>query len=247
MNLHILITSGGTMAPIDSVRFIDNFSTGKRGSLSAELFLLNGYNVHFLYRAGSLLPFVGRHHDLTNIDIEGYLRDKELFDNYKNRGKLILISFVTVDDYLKLLRSITQELGDKYGKGLILYLAAAVSDFQPVTVPLGKIQSSKSSLSLELKGVSKNLLHVLFHEIASKAFSITFKLETDAHLLKSKALEALKNYNHDLVIGNLLETRDSNVVLYLKNGDEIVFNSPNLEKKLVEMIISLHNQHVHDK
>ena len=34
----VLITSGGTVVPLErqTVRFIDNFSTGSRGSLSAE-------------------------------------------------------------------------------------------------------------------------------------------------------------------------------------------------------------------
>lgn len=46
------------------VRFIDNFSTGSRGSKSAECFLSEGYAVIFLHRKGSLEPFQQVH---TNI------------------------------------------------------------------------------------------------------------------------------------------------------------------------------------
>jgi len=63
----VIITSGGTRVPLErnAVRFLDNFSTGSRGSLSAEHFLRNGYAVLFVHRAGSLLPFTGRHQDVV--------------------------------------------------------------------------------------------------------------------------------------------------------------------------------------
>lgn len=54
-----VITSGGTKVPLEqnTVRFIDNFSSGERGALSAEAFLSLGYRVLFLYRTGSVVPF----------------------------------------------------------------------------------------------------------------------------------------------------------------------------------------------
>lgn len=63
-----LVTSGGTTAPLEhtGVRFIDNFSTGKRGSAIAENLLSgNGddgtsYAVVFLVRKGGLTPFMRR-------------------------------------------------------------------------------------------------------------------------------------------------------------------------------------------
>lgn len=252
MDLHVLLSSGGTTSPIDPVRFIDNFSTGKRGSLSAEVFLLNDYHVYFLYRKGSLLPFIGKH-NLLDLNIEEYIKDKKLFDYYKERERLILIPFTTVNEYLNLLENLVQKLG-KYDKRALLYLAAAVSDFQlsmNAQAPLSsfsftdKIQS-KSMLTLELEQVPKNLYR-LFHEFAPNAFSITFKLETNPQLLKSKALESLNTYKHDLVIGNLLETRYKNVILYsIKDKEsELMIESPNLEQKLIEKVISLHNQYIH--
>lgn len=55
----VLITSGGTTVPLEkhTVRFIDNFSLGTRGSASAEYFLRNDYAVIFMHRTGSLVPF----------------------------------------------------------------------------------------------------------------------------------------------------------------------------------------------
>uniref|UniRef100_A0A0X3PYW5 Phosphopantothenate--cysteine ligase CAB2 n=1 Tax=Schistocephalus solidus TaxID=70667 RepID=A0A0X3PYW5_SCHSO len=57
-----LVTSGGTAAPLElnTVRFIDNFSTGQRGAVSAEYFLKAGYAVVFLHRRYSFVPFMHR-------------------------------------------------------------------------------------------------------------------------------------------------------------------------------------------
>mmetsp|Transcript_25405 Transcript_25405/g.66484 ORF Transcript_25405/g.66484 Transcript_25405/m.66484 type:complete len:339 (-) Transcript_25405:301-1317(-) len=58
----VLVTSGGTTIPLEKnmVRFVDNFSTGTRGSCSAEAFLDQGYAVIFLHRSNSLRPFTRR-------------------------------------------------------------------------------------------------------------------------------------------------------------------------------------------
>ena len=54
-----LVTSGGTAADLEvnSVRCLDNFSTGLRGAISVEAFLARGYSVIHLTRSGSASPF----------------------------------------------------------------------------------------------------------------------------------------------------------------------------------------------
>lgn len=58
----VLVTSGGTIVPLEQnmVRFLDNFSAGHRGSISAEKFLEAGYAVIFLHRKSGLLPYCRR-------------------------------------------------------------------------------------------------------------------------------------------------------------------------------------------
>lgn len=55
----VLVTSGGTATDLEvnSVRFLDNFSTGLRGAVSAEQFLRRGYAVIHLWREGSAAPY----------------------------------------------------------------------------------------------------------------------------------------------------------------------------------------------
>ena len=64
-----IITSGPTSIPIDPVRSIENFSTGIRGARMAENFLLQNWNVIFLYRKNTARPF--RH----RLDIEMSVED----------------------------------------------------------------------------------------------------------------------------------------------------------------------------
>lgn len=64
----MLITSGGTSVPLEknTVRSIENFSSGLRGAASAEYFLKAGFNVVFFFRNTSLRPFI-RALDLSKL------------------------------------------------------------------------------------------------------------------------------------------------------------------------------------
>ncbi|GMF11325.1 unnamed protein product [Phytophthora lilii] len=54
-----VVTSGGTTVPLErnTVRFLDNFSTGYRGAASVEYLLGLGYAVIYVHRPGSIAPF----------------------------------------------------------------------------------------------------------------------------------------------------------------------------------------------
>ncbi|PFH36278.1 DNA /pantothenate metabolism flavoprotein [Besnoitia besnoiti] len=55
-----IVTSGGTNVPIEknTIRFISNFSTGRRGAALCEQFLLSGFFVIFISSPSSAQPFV---------------------------------------------------------------------------------------------------------------------------------------------------------------------------------------------
>jgi phosphopantothenate-cysteine ligase len=111
----ILITSGGTSIKLEknTVRSIENFSSGKRGSLCCENFLKQDYFCVFLHREGSLMPFfnnveVQDFFDNTSIMngepvfnvtfLDKFIKHKNDYDCYKNR--IHYISFNDVEDYL---------------------------------------------------------------------------------------------------------------------------------------------------
>lgn len=71
----VLVTSGGTSVPLEknTVRSIENFSTGTRGAISVEHFLMNcdRVNVIYFHRNGCKRPFVSRINldSLINSDV----------------------------------------------------------------------------------------------------------------------------------------------------------------------------------
>lgn len=127
-------------------------SLGTRGATSAEYFLKAGYAVIFMHRQFSLQPFSRHYSHSTNpfldfLEIERPKDDSnspeicvaqemrpdllEVLTAYKSvhaAGTLHTLTFVTVDDYLWLLRAVSQELSVLRRKAMY-YLAAAVSDF----------------------------------------------------------------------------------------------------------------------
>ncbi len=144
----VLVTSGGTTVPLEkqTVRFIDNFSAGTRGATSAEKFLEAGYAVIFLHREFSLLPY-SRHFTHSKDCFLDFLREDEdgrvgvrpgddgkvrgvlrKYRKAKEKDMLLMLPFVTIGDYLHVLRAVSRLMGPLGPSGL-LYLAAAVSDF----------------------------------------------------------------------------------------------------------------------
>merc|ERR1711931_114136 len=233
--------SGGTTVPIESntVRFVDNFSQGTRGALSAEYFLMHGYAVIFLHRQRSYEPFC-RHFEGRNalnllqlqIDTSGAYRVtvdetrapgvQDIVRRYKevqNACLLLKIGFVTLSDYLFLLRASAEALSP-LGPNVMFYLAAAVSDFYIPESEMSehKIQSNEGALNLQMTPTPK-MLSPLVKEWAKNAFVVSFKLETDVSIISRKAREALQKYNHQVVIANILQTRRKTVVLVTPYGE----------------------------
>ncbi|KAI9348200.1 DNA/pantothenate metabolism flavoprotein [Obelidium mucronatum] len=270
----VLVTSGGTTVPLESqtVRFIDNFSAGTRGSISTEVFLERGYAVIFLHRQYSLLPYSRHYSHSKNCFLDFMVEDGkggvsvapqytttmlkvlEKYNTVKREGLLEMISFVDVNEYLFLLREITASLA-KLEQRAMFYLAAAVSDFY---IPLGKmvhhkIQSGDGQLHLELDQVPK-VLSPLVKEWAPKAFVVSFKLETDPSILIQKAKGSLTRYGHQAVIGNILSTRKHHVILITNEEEKDVRLTPaeiernvEIEESFIPELISRHEEWISNK
>ncbi|KAH6931382.1 hypothetical protein HPB50_024002 [Hyalomma asiaticum] len=147
----VLITSGGTTVPLEhnTVRFVDNFSAGTRGSASAEYFLDQGYAVLFLFRSTSLQPFVRRFKpgellsylqfasgddSCIQVRADAVSKVRPALEGYQRAmtqgvdRRLLQVCFTTLTDYLFLLKACAVALRP-LGYRALLYLAAAVSDF----------------------------------------------------------------------------------------------------------------------
>lgn len=249
----VLVTSGGTTVPLELnvVRFLDNFSAGTRGATSAEYFLKAGYAVIFMHRQFSLQPF-SRHYshstnpflDFLEIETDGgssnpsprisvtpekradLLEVLKMYKAVHAAETMLTLTFVTVNDYLWLLRAVSQELST-LGRKSLYYLAAAVSDFflprQKMSVH--KIQSGKGSLHIEMDQVPK-ILKPMVDEWTPDGYIVSFKLETDTELLIPKAQAALERYGHQVVIGNDLHQRKFQVVFVSRNNGSNTRDGP---------------------
>ena len=140
---------------------------------------------------------------------------KSILDSYKlvkSKNLLYSVSFVTVFDYLFLLRGIAQlmngspERGPSVGPRGLYYLAAAVSDFflpQQKMVSLAqtqyhfasdcctksehKIQSGKGSLVIEMDQVPKILSHVV-KDWGAEGMVVSFKVNQPDGLVLQRTL-----------------------------------------------------------
>lgn len=131
----------------NTVRFVDNFSAGTRGSASAEYFLDHDYAVIFMHRHKSLEPFT-RHFtgqqffdmlDIADNSLSSTIAIKPdsvdvfapVLAKYKiarETQMILYVNFTSVVDYMWLLRAACECLA-AFEARAVLYLAAAVSDF----------------------------------------------------------------------------------------------------------------------
>ncbi|CAG8554070.1 10482_t:CDS:2 [Paraglomus occultum] len=172
----------------------------------------------------------------------------EKYQKVKKEGTLLILDFVTVTDYLFLLRSVCMIM-ETLKETAMYYLAAAVSDFFiPMTRMVEhKIQSAGGGLTLTMDQVPKFLKPMVTNWVP-RGFIVSFKLETDPAILVSKSRQALVRYGHQIVIGNLLQTRKTEVVLITKNGEDTFklsgdeIRNIEIESKFVPELIKRHDE-----
>lgn len=248
----VLVSSGGTSVKLEknTVRSIENFSTGKRGALCAEEFLLHGYYVIFLYRDISLLPFTNRFSlndffDKKNDNNQEfqilYEKNKKLYEKYSNN--IVYIDYYDVETYLELYEYISKKVSI-FGKRSIIFLAAAVSDFYipKEKISEDKIQSNGEELTIKLFPIKKEI-NKIKTEWSPNSFLISFKLETDKDILFQKATKAIIKTKSDLIVANLLQTRYK-VVYFVTPNEKIDIieqkGEDNIEKEIVNEIVERH-------
>lgn len=151
-------------------------TSGTRGATSAEYFLRAGYAVIFMHRQHSLQPFSRHYSHSTNpfldfLELE-YPQNKgdgqingekpiitvhstdpehlrSVLSAYKavqKAGTLHSLTFVTVNEYLWLLRAVSKEL-NLLGRNAMYYLAAAVSDFFLPREKMVRLKTMSSNFS----------------------------------------------------------------------------------------------------
>lgn len=194
--MKVLITSGGCKAPIDEVRYIGNFSSGRFGAeLASQFYSIDGIHTYFFHEKGSRVPFNDQYISIP--------RNSSFFKKeYKD-----------YNDYLNVKHVITTLKPD------IIISAAAISDYIPVPIE-GKMSSDQDTIALVLKKSEKVIKS--FRELTPDAYIVGFKLlvsPTEEQI--TAAVDKVFDSGADMVIYNdLTELRKGDATR------RIYFNKP---------------------
>lgn len=185
--MKVLITSGGCKVPIDDVRHIGNFSSGRYGMELVRAFLKAGHEVFLVREKGSAAP--------TEADLN-WCRDRLQTVEYADYYSYKLISKASIC----------------YWNPDMIISAAAISDYV-IEQTKGKISSDGKTLTLTLTKGEKVIES--FQKLANpNAIIVGCKLLVDPDEdKKKKAITKLFNSGVDYVIYNdLSELRKGNAL-----------------------------------
>ncbi len=202
--MNVVVTAGGTIAPIDDVRHIVNASTGRFGAAIAEAALRRGAEVWHVHAPAALLPF----RRLAHLDLdadpaaEAARLDRLRADWLAHRDRLhpVPLAIGTVAEYADRLEATLR------GRPVdVIFLAMAASDFAPVVMP-GKLPSDSETLTLHCRRLPKVIRSV--RDWSPAGYLVGFKLLSDApepELIRQAQVGCLAN-RADLTVANDLRT-----------------------------------------
>jgi phosphopantothenate-cysteine ligase len=213
--MNVVVTGGGTIAPVDDVRLLTNVSSGRLAASISESFLARGASVWHIHAPTAQVPL--KRHARFDIDtaypaveLERLSRLHRRWLDHRDRLHLIPLEQGTVADYAETLRSTLEtEPIDA------VMLAMAVSDYEPEP-HAGKLSSDAESLVIRCRRTPKVIRSV--RDWAPSVFLVGFKLLSGvptAELLR-RAEEAGRINRADLTVANDLKTlREGRHTLHL--------------------------------
>lgn len=196
--MKILITSGGTKVPIDSVRHIGNMSSGTMGREIAMMALAKGHEVDFFTSKDGKRPSQKTVDFTKSLDIQ--LREVQLIASILREALFHEYEYVSYDDYL----AGVMDLLDKKVYDAII-LCAAVSDYRMEPVK-GKISSNNDELSIVLQKAQKVLPLVRNKAKASKVVGFKLLSGSTTEELIRVCYAQFNDNNLDMVVGNDIDS-----------------------------------------
>ncbi|PIU57194.1 MAG: bifunctional phosphopantothenoylcysteine decarboxylase/phosphopantothenate--cysteine ligase CoaBC [Chloroflexi bacterium CG07_land_8_20_14_0_80_51_10] len=163
----LVVTAGGTQEPIDPVRYIGNYSSGKMGYAVAEAARNRGAIVTLISASTTVPPPLG-------IDV------------------------VQVQTALQMRKAVIE----KAAGADTLIMAAAVADYQPLSIAGDKIKRQPEKLSLELMKTPD-----ILSEVSGDLIKVGFAAESEE--LIENATSKLKAKGLDLIVANDITDADS--------------------------------------
>jgi len=243
--MRVLISAGGTSESIDSVRSITNYSTGRLGSIIADIFAANGARVTYLCGERAVMP-QSRGIEIVRIkDVQSLLETMErLFGAYKFD---CVIHSMAVSDFspkgstsvdevvenvlrVAIKQSITQDELRAEIKTAILSSCIVPEE--------SKISSKSSDLMLLLENTPKVIGHI--KKAQPDTILVGFKLLSDASEdeLLNAARDLMVKNSCDFVLANDLKDIEGELhkaILIDKSG---ALHRANTKHEIAEIIYS---------
>jgi phosphopantothenate---cysteine ligase (CTP) len=203
--MNVVVTGGGTVAPIDDVRQIANISSGRFSAMISEACLRRGATVWHIHAPSAQLPFVrGARFDLETARPEAELARLEGLRRewlkVRDRLHLVPVAAGTVADYAETLeRTLKTQPID------VAFLAMAVSDFEPEPFG-GKLDSEVETMIIRGRPTPKVIRAV--RDWSPGLYLVGFKLLSRAGVseLIRQAEAACRVNRADLTVANDLQT-----------------------------------------
>jgi phosphopantothenate-cysteine ligase len=239
--MNVVVTGGGTIAPIDDVRHVANVSTGRFSAAITEAALERGATVRHIHAKPALLPFV--RHARFDLQAADPAAEHDRLDRLRSRwlaarDRLHLIPLLRGDvtDYAATLEATLRDHPPD-----LVFLTMAVSDFEPVTRLDGKLETPSDSLTLTFRQTPKVIRRV--RDWAPDAFVVGFKLLSGVpeSTLIATALQACRVNRADLTVANDLSSlRDGRHTIHLVRPDHPVetFSGDEAADHLIERCLA---------
>ena len=239
--MNVVVTGGGTLAPIDDVRQIANVSTGRFSAAISEACLARGAAVWHVHTPAAQLPFLrSARFDLNTTDPAAeHARLDRLYLHWQTAAErlhLVPLIQATVADYAANLERILRSQPID-----VAFLAMAVSDFEPEPFT-GKLDSDVETTVLRCRPTPKVIRSV--RDWSPGLYLVGFKLlsRVDPAELRQQAEAACRINRADLTVANDLQTlkAGSHTIHLVRPGHppETLGPDPALAEQLVDQVLT---------
>ncbi len=203
--MNVVVTAGGTIAPIDDVRLMTNVSSGRFAAAITEAWLDRGATVSHIHSLSAQLPIwrFARFALDTSDPTAEHRRLERLHQKWlsvRDRLQLVPLRIGTVADYAATLEQVLRSRPID-----VVILPMAVADFEPAPRP-GKISSDTETLVVECHRTIKVIRSI--RDWCPSVYLVGFKLLSRAAPLEliRRAEIACKTNRADLTVANDLQT-----------------------------------------
>ena len=240
-SMNVVVTGGGTIAPIDDVRLMTNVSSGRFAAAITEACLDRGATVWHVHTSSAQLPLIRLNRfalETADPDTEHdrleQLRQKWL--SVRDRLHLVPLEIGTVDDYAETLKRLLQTHTID-----VTFLPMAVADFEPEP-RFGKLSSDAESLVLHCRRTPKVIRSV--RDWAPSIYLVGFKLlsRADPDELIRIAELACRNNRADLTVANDLQSlragRHTVHLVRIGSRPETLVPGDDLAGRLVDRVLA---------